>query len=40
MASTYNARPRAPEVLVDGAQYHLVRKRERVEDLWRDEQMK
>jgi diaminopimelate decarboxylase len=40
MASTYNSRPRAPEVLVDGAQYHVVRKRERVEDLWRDEQMK
>lgn len=40
MASNYNARPRAPEVLVDGAQHHLVRKRERVEDLWRDEQMK
>jgi diaminopimelate decarboxylase len=40
MASTYNSRPRAAEVLVEGAQYHLVRKRERVEDLWRDELMK
>jgi diaminopimelate decarboxylase len=40
MASTYNGRPRAAEVLVDGAQYHLIRRRERVEDLWRDEQMK
>jgi diaminopimelate decarboxylase len=40
MASNYNSRPRAPEVLVDGAQHFVVRKRERVEDLWRDEQMK
>jgi diaminopimelate decarboxylase len=40
MASTYNSRPRAVEVLVDGAQFHVVRRRERVEDLWRDEQMK
>ncbi len=40
MASTYNSRPRAAEVLVDGAHYFVVRKRERVEDLWRDEQMK
>lgn len=40
MASNYNSRPRAAEVLVDGAQFHVVRRRERVEDLWRDEQMK
>jgi diaminopimelate decarboxylase len=40
MGSTYNSRPRAAEVLVDGNQFHVVRKRERVEDLWRDEQMK
>jgi diaminopimelate decarboxylase len=40
MASNYNSRPRAPEVLVDGGQLHVIRKRERVEDMWRDEQMK
>lgn len=40
MASNYNSRPRAAEVLVDGSQYQLIRRRERVEDLWRDEQMK
>ncbi len=38
--SNYNSRPRAAEVLVDGAHFHVVRKRERVEDQWRDEQMK
>jgi diaminopimelate decarboxylase len=40
MSSNYNSRPRAVEVLVDGAHFHVIRKRERVEDLWRDEQMK
>jgi diaminopimelate decarboxylase len=33
MSSNYNNRPRAPEVLVDGDQYHLIRKRETYEDL-------
>ncbi|MGI9336396.1 MAG: diaminopimelate decarboxylase [Gammaproteobacteria bacterium] len=28
MSSNYNSRPRAPEVVVDGAEAHLVRKRE------------
>lgn len=37
MASNYNSRPRAPEVLVDGATFHVIRRRENVEDLWRDE---
>jgi diaminopimelate decarboxylase len=37
MASTYNARPRAPEVLVDGDSYRVVRRRETVHDLLRDE---
>lgn len=37
MASTYNARPRAPEVLVDADGYRVIRDRERLEDLWRDE---
>ena len=37
MASNYNARPRAAEVLVDGAQARLIRRREQLQDLWRDE---
>lgn len=37
MASTYNARPRAAEVLVDGDQAHLIRERETVESLWQGE---
>jgi diaminopimelate decarboxylase len=37
MASNYNTRPRAAEVLVDGTRAHLVRKRERVEDLYAGE---
>jgi len=37
MSSNYNARPRAAEVLVDGGRAHLVRKRERVEELYTGE---
>lgn len=37
MSSNYNSRPRAPEVLVDGAQAHVVRERESFEDLIRGE---
>ncbi len=37
MASNYNSRPRAAEVLVDGDQAHLVRARETVEQLWQGE---
>ncbi|MFW6155316.1 MAG: diaminopimelate decarboxylase [Planctomycetota bacterium] len=33
MASQYNSRPRAPEVLVAGDRYHIVRRRETYEDL-------
>jgi diaminopimelate decarboxylase len=33
MSSNYNTRPRAPEVLVDGERYHIVRRRETVADL-------
>ena len=36
-ASNYNARPRAPEVLVEGGKYRVVRKRESLEDLIRGE---
>ncbi|MEF8749898.1 MAG: diaminopimelate decarboxylase [Candidatus Accumulibacter propinquus] len=34
MSSNYNSRVRAAEVMVDGAQTHLVRRRETVEDLY------
>ncbi|MDY4281419.1 MAG: diaminopimelate decarboxylase [[Pasteurella] mairii] len=34
MASTYNSRPRAIEVLVDGDKAHLIKRRERFEELW------
>jgi diaminopimelate decarboxylase len=37
MSSNYNTRPRAAEVLVDGERMHLVRRRERVEDLYAGE---
>lgn len=35
MSSNYNSRPRAPEVLVNGAEYHVIRQRETWEDLVR-----
>ncbi|MGE5469102.1 MAG: diaminopimelate decarboxylase [Ignavibacteria bacterium] len=34
MSSNYNTRPRAAEVIVDGAQVHLVRRRETVAELF------
>jgi len=37
MTSTYNARPRPAEVLVDGGRYAVIRAREKVEDLMRGE---
>jgi diaminopimelate decarboxylase len=33
MSSNYNSRPRAPEVMIDGDQAHLVRRRETIVDL-------
>jgi len=39
MASNYNSRPRAPEVIVDGARFHVVRERENFEDLVRGERI-
>jgi len=33
MASNYNSHPKPPEVLVDGDQYYIVRKRESLDDL-------
>ena len=38
MSSNYNTRPRAAEVMVDGATAHLVRRRETVEELYALEQ--
>jgi diaminopimelate decarboxylase len=38
MASNYNSRPRAAEVLVDGVSHRLIRRRETFEDLVRPEQ--
>jgi diaminopimelate decarboxylase len=37
MSSNYNARPRAAEVIVDGARCHLVRPREQATELFRGE---
>ncbi len=37
MSSTYNARPRPPEVLVVGDRYYVARARETVDDLMRGE---
>ena len=37
MASNYNSHPKAPEVLVDGDQYYVIRARESLEDLIRGE---
>ncbi len=37
MASNYNSRPRPPEVLVDGGDYLVVRRRESIADLMRGE---
>lgn len=39
MTSTYNARPRPPEVLVDQGRWAVVRRRETLEDLVRGETM-
>ena len=33
MSSNYNTRPRAAEVMVDGNQFHIIRRRETVDDL-------
>jgi diaminopimelate decarboxylase len=38
MSSTYNARPLAPEVLVEGDTFRVVRRRQTIEELWRLEE--
>jgi diaminopimelate decarboxylase len=37
LASNYNSRPRSPEVLVEGGNYRVIRRRETYEDLIRGE---
>lgn len=37
MSSHYNTRPRVPEVMVDGERFHVVRRRERAEELFAPE---
>ncbi|MDH4226907.1 MAG: diaminopimelate decarboxylase [Deltaproteobacteria bacterium] len=37
MSSNYNSRPRAAEVIVDGKDFHVIRKRETLEDIVRNE---
>ena len=39
MSSNYNSRPRAAEVMVDGAEVHLVRRRETVAELFAGESL-
>ena len=39
MASNYNTRPRAAEVMIDGAAVHLIREREQVADLFAGERL-
>ena len=39
MASNYNTRARAPEVLVEGSKYSIIRKREELSDLWSAEEI-
>jgi diaminopimelate decarboxylase len=39
MASNYNTRPRAVEIMVDGDQVHVIRQRETVEQLYAGEQV-
>ncbi len=39
MSSNYNSRPRAAEIMVDGANMHVARQRESVESLYAGEQI-
>ncbi len=39
MSSNYNSRPRVAEVMVDGAQVHVVRERETIESLFANEKV-
>ena len=37
MSSTYNARPLAPQILIDGARADLIRPRQPLAELWQHE---
>jgi diaminopimelate decarboxylase len=39
MASNYNSRPRAAEVMVDKDQNQVIREREKLEQLWQGEHL-
>jgi diaminopimelate decarboxylase len=39
MSSNYNSRPKAAEIMVDGAEHHLIRARETIEQLWQGESL-
>ncbi len=39
MTSNYNTRPRPAEIMVDGSSTHLIRARERVQDLYAHEKL-
>ncbi|MGO9603788.1 MAG: diaminopimelate decarboxylase [Candidatus Binataceae bacterium] len=39
MASNYNSRPRCPEILVDGAEAHVIRERDSFDDIIRNEKI-
>ncbi|KFZ37736.1 diaminopimelate decarboxylase [Shewanella mangrovi] len=39
MSSNYNTRPRAAEIMVDGAQHYVVRERENLQQLWQGESL-
>ena len=39
MASNYNTRPRAAEVMIDGDAMHLIREREKIADLFAAEKL-
>jgi diaminopimelate decarboxylase len=39
MSSNYNSRPRPPEILVDGDKLKVLRKRETMEDVVRNEEL-
>ncbi len=39
MSSNYNSRPRAAEIMVDGAETYVIRVRETLNDLWNGEQL-
>lgn len=39
MSSNYNSRPRPSEIMVDNDQFHLIRSRENLEQLWQNEKI-